>query len=494
MTRAIVHPLWGSLSLDRHGEISLQSQVVAYFRQAIIEGRLRRGLRLPSSRQLASDHGISRTTAVEAYERLIAEGYLYAQAGSGIFVSERIPEDFIPQGGARIARAPRKRTAPPGIDLMDLRYYQMPLAPGMPAVDLFPWNDWNRHIAAVLRDHPICEIFHGDPFGERPLREAIVDYLGAMKGIRCDPDQIVVIGGTVQIFDQALELLRAPGSKAILEDPAYPFVRMRMPKYGFQVVGAPIDEQGMDFEKALAVAPDAQVAFVSPSHAVPTGACLSLERRRGLVEWADSNDRWIIENEFDGDFRFTSRPLPTCYSLSHNNRVLMIGSLSKPFAPGLRLGYLLLPPELLERAHSLAVPQAPISTQLAMARLSATGALATHLRQLRNVHERRRAILLEAIETHMKGLAELEHAPDAGLRVVVSLPEGADDMAIAIAAHEIGVKIEALSPCFVDRPTTPGLVLGFGSTLEHEIEPAVERLATLVSQHLGHCAGAATGA
>lgn len=494
MTRAIVHPLWGSLSLDRHGEVSLQSQVVAYFRQAIIEGRLRRGLRLPSSRQLASEHGISRTTAVEAYERLIAEGYLYAQAGSGIFVSERIPEDFIPEGDARASRAPRERLTPPGVDLMDLRHYQMPLAPGMPAVDLFPWTDWNRHIASVLRDHPICEIFHGDPFGERPLRDAIVDYLGAMKGIRCDPDQIVVIGGTVQIFDHALELLRAPGSKAILEDPAYPFMRMRMPKYGFEVVGAPIDEQGMDFEKALERAPDAHVAFVSPSHAVPTGACLSLERRRGLVDWADSNDRWIIENEFDGDFRFTSRPLPTCYSLSRKNRVLMIGSLSKPFAPGLRLGYLLLPPELLEKAHSLAVPQAPISTQLAMARLSATGVLATHLRQLRNVHGQRRTILLEAIEAHMQGVAELEHAPDAGLRVVVSLPPGTDDMAIAVAAHAIGVKVEALSLCFVDRPRQSGLVLGFGSTLEHEIEPAVIRLAALVREHLDHRAGAATGA
>lgn len=492
MTRAIVHPLWGSLSLDRDAEGSLQSQVVAYFRAAIIEGRLRRGLRLPSSRQLAQDHGISRTTAVEAYERLIAEGYLYAHPGSGIFVSERIPEDFAPEGVPQPQGPGRAARSAPAIDLLDLRYYQMPLAPGMPASDLFPWTEWNRHIASVLRDHPICEIAHGDPFGERPLREAIVDYLGAMKGIRCDPDQIVVIGGTVQIFDFALELVRAPGSKAILEDPAYPFVRTRMPKLGFEPVGAPVDEQGMDFEKALAIAPDAAIAFVSPSHNVPSGACFSLERRKALVEWADKNGRWIVENEFDGDFRFTSRPLPTCYSLSRAQRVLMIGSLSKPFAPGLRLGYLLLPPELLERAHGLAVPQAPISTQLAMAKLSATGTLATHLRQLRNVHGHRRALLLDAIERHMRGLAALAHAPEAGLRVVISLPEGTDDQAIAVAAHHVGVKIEALSPCFVDRPRQSGLVLGFASTAEHDIEPAVARLAALVRAHLADCAGAAT--
>ncbi len=493
MTRAIVPPLWGSLSLDREGERSLQAQVVAYFRAAIVEGRMRRGLRLPSSRQLACDHAISRTTAVEAYERLIAEGYLVSRPGSGIFVAERIPEDFTPEGAARVRPpAPQGGTAS-RVEILDLRNYHLPLAPGMPAVDLFPWAEWNRHIAAVLRDRPHSEIAHGDPFGERPLREAITDYLAAMKGIRCDPDQIVVVGGTVQIFELALELMRGPAGRAIIEDPIYPFVRERIPQMGYRLVGAPIDADGMDVDRALALAPDAEFAFVSPSNNVPSGTCLSLARRKALVDWADRTGAWIIENEFDGDFRFTSRPLPTCYSLSRTNRVILIGSMSKPVGPGLRLGYLLLPHALVERAHGLNVPQASVSAQLAMARFCASGGFATHLRHLRTVHAHRRALLLAAVERHMAGLVELVHAPEAGLRVVLSLPPGTDDMGLVIAAHAIAVKMEALSGCFVDRPRQRGLVLGFGSTPEDEIAPAIERLAALVRAHLENCAGAATG-
>lgn len=490
MTRAIVPPLWGSLSLDRAGEQSLQAQVVAYFRAAIVEGRLRRGLRLPSSRQLAHDHGISRTTAVEAYERLIAEGYLVSRPGSGLFVAERIPEDFAPEDAAGAGQAAPAGYAAKRVEILDLRNYHLPLAPGMPAVDLFPWTEWNRHMAAVLRARPHCEIAHGDPFGERPLREAITDYLAAMKGIRCHPDQIVVVGGTVQIFELALELMRGPPAAAIIEDPSYPFVRERILQMGHRLVGGPIDADGMDVTRALALAPDAAFAFVSPSSNVPSGACLSLARRKALVDWADRTGAWIIENEFDGDFRFTSRPLPTCYSLSRTNRVILIGSMSKPVGPGLRLGYLLLPEALVERAHGLAVPQAAVSPQLAMARFCASGGFATHLRHLRTVHAHRRALLLAAVERHMAGLVELVHAPEAGLRVVLSLPAGTDDMGLVIAAHAIAVKAEALSGCFVDRPRRSGLVLGFGSTPEEEIEPAVKRLAVLVGAHLNDRGGA----
>jgi GntR family transcriptional regulator/MocR family aminotransferase len=375
---------------------------------------------------------------------------------------------------------------------MDLRHYHLPLAPGMPAVDMFPWAEWSRLVAGVLRERPFAEIAHGDRFGERPLRESIADYLAAMKGIKCDPDQVLVVGGTVQIFEAAVDLLLRAGARAIIEDPVYPFMRVHIRQMGFELVGAPIDADGMDVAAALARAPDAHFAFVSPSHNVPTGQRLSLERRKMLVDWSDRTGGWIIENEFDGDFRFSSRPLPTCYSLARAGRVLMIGSVSKPFAPGLRVGYLLLPPELVDLAHDISLPTATVSTQLALARMSASGAMATHLRLLRTVHARRRALLLEALEREMTGLLELVHAPEAGLRVVTSLPAGTDDLALVIAAHEAGVKVETLSACFVEQRPRPGLMLGFGSTPEEEIAPAVARLAEIIRSAREGCAAGAT--
>jgi GntR family transcriptional regulator / MocR family aminotransferase len=493
VTREIVHPLWGSLALDRADALSLQEQVFAYFRGAIVEGRLRRGLRLPSSRQLASDHDISRTTAVEAYERLIAEGYLVARPGSGIFVAAHIPEDYAPNRAARSRRVQRRADGQHGVDVMDLRHYHLPLAPGMPAVDMFPWTEWSRQIAGVLRERPLAEIAHGDRFGERPLRESIADYLAAMKGIKCDPDQILVVGGTVQIFEAAVDLLLRTGARAIIEDPGYPFMKVHVRQMGFELIGGPVDAEGMDVATALARAPDAHFVFVSPSHNVPTGSSLSLARRKLLVDWSDRTGGWIIENEFDGDFRFASRPLPTCYSLARAGRVVMIGSVSKPFAPGLRVGYLLLPPELMDLAHEINLPVATVSTQLALARLSASGALATHLRLLRTVHERRRSLLLAALGREMPGLLELVHAPEAGLRVVTSLPDGTDDLALVIAALKVGVKVETLSACFVERPRRRGLMIGFGSTPDEEIAPAVARLAQVIRDRRDHCTQAATG-
>jgi GntR family transcriptional regulator/MocR family aminotransferase len=363
----------------------------------------------------------------------------------------------------------------------------------MPAVDMFPWSEWSRQIAAVLRERPVAEIAHGDRFGERPLRESIADYLAAMKGIKCDPDQILVVGGTVQIFEAAVDLLLRPGARAIIEDPVYPFMRVHVRQMGFELIGAPVDEDGMDVGAALNRAPDAHFVFVSPSHNVPTGYSLTLERRKQLVDWSDRTGGWIIENEFDGDFRFASRPLPTCYSLSRAGRVLMIGSVSKPFAPGLRVGYLLLPPELMELAHDINLPVATVSTQLALARLSASGAMATHLRLLRTVHERRRSLLLEALDREMSGLLELVYAPEAGLRVVTSLPAGTNDLALVIAALEAGVKVETLSACFVERKPRPGLMIGFGSTPDDEIAPAVARLAHVIRERRVLCAAAATG-
>ena len=481
MSRPIVHPLWGSLAIERDGAHSLQEQVVAYFRDAIVEARLPRGQRLPSSRQLAIDHGISRTTAVEAYDRLIAEGYLVSRPGAGLFVADQLIEDLAPERRGSVRRRPA--ATPPDAPAHDLRTYQLPLAPGMPAIDLFPWPEWRRQLARLAREAPIDEIGHGDPLGERPLREAIAAYLAAMKAITVDPEQIVVVSGTTQLFDVALQLLRTPGAGLWLEDPGYPFLQDAGARAGFVPVPVPVDARGIDVERAMRLAPDAAVALVSPSHHVPLGVTLSLERREALVRWADRTNGWIIENEFDADYRFASRPLPTCFAMSRSNRVMLLGSVSKPFAPGLRVGYLVLPPELVDRAYRFGLPLAPVITQLALARLSASGQLASHLRHLRVVHAQRRRLLIEALRHHAAGLLDFDDAPEAGLRMLARLPRGMEDLPVVRAAHAAGVKVESLSICHRARRARPGLLIGFGSTREDQIAPAVERLAQVLRTH-----------
>lgn len=484
MSRAAVHPLWGSLAIDRAGAASLQEQVVCFFRDAIVARRLQGGQRLPSSRQLAIDHGISRTTAVEAYERLVAEGYLVARPGAGLFVASELLDDPVPQARA-LARPPE--AAPCSVaPAHDLRSYQLPLAPGMPAIDLFPWQIWRKHLAILARAAPVDEIGHGDPMGERPLREAIVGYLAAMRGIRCDPEQILVVGGTTQIFDVALQLLRSPGVPIWLEDPGYPFLYDGAARAGFVPVPVPADAQGFDVDHARAIAPGAAVALVSPSHHVPLGVSLSLERRQALADWADGGGGWIVENEFDSDYRFSSRPLPTCFSLSRSGRVVLIGSVSKPFAPGLRVGYLVLPLELAQRAVTMGLPQAPVITQLALARMSENGQLASHLRYLRVVHGRRRALLLDALQAECGGLLDFGDAPEAGLRLAARLPAGFDDMAVVRDAYAAGVKLESLSNCHHLRRGRPGVLIGFGSTPEERIAPAVASLAQVLRRHRPH--------
>ena len=479
MTRHTVHPLWGSLSIERDGGTSLQEQVVSYFRKAVLEQRLPRGQRLPSSRQLAIDHGISRTTAVEAYERLVAEGYLVARPGSGLYVAEQFHEDLVPDG----APCPPEACPAPGRDdagPRDLRTYQLPLAPGMPATDLFPWLEWRRHVAAVLREDPLNEIAHGDPRGERPLREEVASYLGAMKGIACDPDQVLVMAGTFQLYETALQLVSGSDVTLRLEDPLYPFIPPMAERLGFAIESCAVDAGGLDAGAAAAVQRPGTVTLVSPSHQMPTGTRLSLERREALVAQAEAGGGWIIENEFDADFRFSTRALPTCHALSKGGRVILLGAVTKPFAPGLRIGYLVVPPDLLPRALAIDLPQTPVTTQLALARFSRSGELASHLRQLRVVHAHRRRLLIEALQAEAADLLSFSDAPEAGLRLLTLLPSGSDDRVIVAAALAQGLRIEALSPCFRHLPPRPGLLLGFASTPEDRIAEAVSRLAGII--------------
>jgi len=486
MASRVASPLWNSLALDRGASLPLQEQIAAYFRSAVLGGRLRAGTRVPSSRALASDHGVARITAVQAYDRLVAEGYLVARAGSGLFVADSVPEHL-----ARPAPAPRrersrqppelKRAQPPAMPPRPLQV--LPLSVGIPALDQFPWSDLARITAKIHRERPVEALGYCDPRGEPALRQAIADYLGAARGIACTPEQILVVAGSQQGIDLAARVLASPGEAVWAEEPGYPAGRAALKAAGLEVVPVPVDDDGIDVAAGMRLAPRARLALISPSHQYPLGMPLSLGRRLALLDWAVGAGAWIVEDDYDGEYRYSGRPLAPLHTLDHGNRVLYLGTFSKVLAPALRIGYLVVPLAVVDRFVALKAASdrhAPALTQRVLARFMTEGRLAAHLRRMRVLYARRRAALLQALEAEAGGLLAPAGATEAGLHLVTRLLVPGDDVAIGRRAQDLRVHASPLSTYYAGPRRRRGFVLGFAGTPEAEIRPAVRRLAAAI--------------
>lgn len=475
--------LCGGLVLQRQSAETLQEQIFTFFREAIVAGRLRRGWRLPSSRDLAKEYGISRTTVVEAYERLVAEGYLEARPRAGIFVARVLPEEFFaPTGQVRASPA----TRPPGGAVTANAsatggYQDHPLAPGVPAIDRFPWNVWARLSADVVRRESARMSLWADPRGELPLREAIAEYLGAVRGIACSTEQVIVANGSQPIVETLARALAAVGDAVWCEEPGDPAARAVLAALGLRPVPVPVDDCGLDVEQGERLAPHARLALVASSHHYPLGVTMSLERRRALLAWAARSGAWIVENEIDGDYRFVQQAQPSLFALDTAGRTVFLGSFNKTLAPGLRIGYAVVPAVLVP-AFTTVAPMVGVQHQLLLARFWADGHLVAYLRHLREVHARRRDLLLEALQREAADLVCRVAAPEAGLRVPVLFDDGAPDHEIAQACRSAGVHVgRPVSICYAGAARAAGLILGFASTPEERIRPAVRTLAGIIA-------------
>lgn len=481
MLTVAAHPLWGSLALDHGARASLQDQIVNYFRDAILSGRIPAGRRIPSSRQLASEHGISRTTAIEAYDRLTAEGYLFSRGRAGLFVCECLPDDFLYRAPGDFPRtkACEDEDAAAGLPF-DPRRHRMPLAPGMPAVDKFPWKHWSRLNAQVLRQQPAEALSYGDPRGEFALRSAISEYLGEARGINCAPGQVIIVGSSKHGFDIAARTLASLGDKVWLEEPGHPLNRRLMETAGLTPVSVGVDGKGMDVAEARRLAPDAALALVSPSHQYALGVTMSLDRRLELLRWAERSGGWIVEDDHDGEYRYSGRPIAPLYTLDHGGRVIYIGSFSNLLAPGLRMAYIVVPSALASNFMLMGASMVSLLEQMVVARFIAGGLLASHLRRMRGVHSRRRELLLEEIGRHASDLLDVGAAPEGGMRMAAHLRCPGDDVAIARRAADAGVFVHPLSIYYAGPERKNGFVMGFASTAEEQIGPAVRTLASLI--------------
>ncbi|MFN8058559.1 MAG: PLP-dependent aminotransferase family protein [Vicinamibacterales bacterium] len=492
MARRSTLPMWNVLALNRAAPATLQDQLVAFFRDAVLAGALKPGARVPSSRLLAAEQGIARITAVEAYDRLMAEGYLVSRRGVGLFVAASLRHARVDgprrptrrQRGGSLADDRRRVGGSPASarDRHDAGTI-LPLATGLPALDEFPWHDWTRISGRVHRERSTAALAYGDPQGLAELRTAIAEYLGAARGIVCDADQVVIVSGAQQGIDLTARSVAAPADRVWVEEPGYATAREALAAARLDVVAVPADAAGIDVAAGVRLAPTARLAVVTPSYHYPLGGTLSLPRRIDLLAWAHRSAGWILEDDYYGEYRFAGRPLAPLHTLDRHARVLYLGTFSKILAPGLRLGYLVVPPHLVGRVTDLkrvTDRYAPGLTQLVLARFIAEGRLAAHVRRMRALYRERRSALLAALARYGADVLDVGEPPDAGLHLAARLRVDVDDDVVSRRVRSRGVQATALSTYYARAPRARGFVLGFANTAEPAIGPAVHTLAATI--------------
>jgi GntR family transcriptional regulator/MocR family aminotransferase len=478
------------VALDRRFARPLHRQLYDGYRQAMLDGRLRPGQRLPSTRSLAQDLGISRVPVVMAFEQLVAEGYLESRVGAGSFVSALLPDPAPARSGRRHARRPGPRRLPatrlearsgPWLDLRG------PFRVGHPALDDFPADLWARLVARHARRLTRRSMAYDDPMGLPGLREALALHLGTTRSVTCSPEQIMIVSGSQQALLLAAHALLAPGDAVWLEEPGYGGARDALQLAGARIVPVPVDREGLDVGAGIAREPDAKAAYVTPSHQYPLGMIMSAPRRLRLLAWARRRGAWLIEDDYDSEYRYDGQPLASLHHLDTDARVIYVGTFSKILFPALRVGYLVIPRDLVGRFRrfraAMDVFPAPLY-QSVLAELIREGHFARHLRRMRGIYAERRCALESAL-AHELGDGVRVVGEHAGMHLVAMLPPDARDRDIAVHAARRGISVIPLSTCYVGRRVESGLMLGYGSSRLTEIPDAVRRLKSAVRSDLG---------
>ncbi|MFV0408670.1 MAG: PLP-dependent aminotransferase family protein [Paracoccus sp. (in: a-proteobacteria)] len=492
MARRQSGAILSGISLDRKGDTTLARQLEEQLRATILSGALSAGSKLPSSRTLAVEIEVSRPTVVEALERLAAEGFLEMRAGSGTFVACSLPQ-HLPQGTSRAVVTAGGRPANMKVSGLGRRLDRLvadidmhearPFLPNSPAYDHFPFAVWQQCLKRQTRQTYRGQMGYSEPQGHLPLRQAIAEYLALHRGDICGPEQIVITPGAHAAFMLAAQVLTDPGDPILFEDPGPFIARNLFLSLGRQLRTVPVDDDGMDFEAALAADPHIRMAFVMPSRSHPLGRTLSRVRRQKLLDWAEGHGGWIVEDDYDSEFRYTGRPLPSMHSIDRAGRVIYVGTFSKAMFPALRIGYLVLPPELVglfRNAVALMLRCAPLASQMALAEFIGEGHFATHLRQMRQLYAERRDQFVAAADRAGPGLFRAER-PESGMNAVVWLREGTDDREIAAQAVAAGVHGYALGDYHMAPSPAPGLLLGFAGVAKHQFATGMEALARIVA-------------
>ena len=480
--------LLSSIHIDRSSNRNISVQLYMGLKDLLLTQGIKPGERLPASRTLAAEIGVSRTTVVDAVDRLISEGLLEARVGSGTYVSDTLSRRR-PQPARDPARSPvaepRLSHAAHHADRFFtprdwLPHQARPFITALPALDRFPMAHWSRISSRHWRGGREEVMGYGHPFGHQGLREAIATHLNAVRGIRSDPDQILIVGGAQQAFFLIASLLLNPGEHVWFENPGAIGARNAFVAAGADLVPVAVDEDGLSVEDGMQRAPHFRLAFVTPSHQQPLGHVMSLSRRLALLQAAEEADALIVEDDYDGEFYFGDKPLPPLKSIDTQERVIYVGTFSKSLFPSLRLGFVLVPRGLVDvfaRVSAYWLSGVPTANQAIVADFMNEGLFATHIRAMRQVYRARHAALIAAFSP-LAGRIDI--APtSSGFHAIGALGPGLDERQVAAEAAERGIILAPLSRYCLEPVGTRAVALGFGAVGEDKIRQGAEALAGL---------------
>jgi GntR family transcriptional regulator/MocR family aminotransferase len=462
------------LALRTKSDGTLHRQIYTRIRAAILSGELRAGARLPSARSLASQLAVARGTVEIAYQTLAAEGYIAGRGAAGTFVERALVAS--PVGARRSGRteaAPADRSTGIRRSAPSLLFRM-----GLPALDAFPRKLWSRLTARCARAATAYDLGRLEPTGLEGLRHRIAFYLRVARGIACTPERIFITTGHQGAIALIAQTLLRPGDKVWVEDPGYFLARQALALAGARLVAIPVDGNGLDVAAARAKAPKARFAVVTPCHQFPLGATLPVARRLALLDWASEARSWIIEDDYDSEFRYRGRPLPALKSIDTRERVLYVGTFSKVLFPALRVGYLVVPEPLTTRfsaACAFLHPAPPVLVQTVVAAFIEDGHFARHIRKMRQLYAERREALGVALREAC-GERMILDMPAGGMHLIGRLPPGTSDVDVARQAGERDLWPVALSGSAVKRAATPGLLIGFANVPVDEAVAAARTL------------------
>jgi len=473
------------LSDPKHQALPLHARIQRAIRQLILDGTLEAGRPLPASRALAKSLGVSRDTVESAYSQLHVEGFIARRVGSGSFVSDqvqRLPRRRLSQSQVAPAAAPRlSRRGAAIFEGGGVResLAPRPFAPGVPETRGFPLQTWERLERQALKEHGSKALAHSHPQGMEALRRAIADYVNLERGARATADRVLVLTSTQQALTLCATVLLDAGDRIFIEDPVYHGARKAFEAAGLECVPVPVDGQGMRVEQLHAATQAARAVFLTPSHQFPTGATLALERRLSTIEWAQRHQAWIIEDDYDSEFHYAGKPMACVQGLDAHERTLYIGTFTKSLFPGLRLGYMVLPPQLvapmtaartLLDGHSASIPQ------LTLARFMEGGHFGAHVRAMRAIYAERRDALARLVRTHLATFVE-PRVPVGGMQMPCVLLHKLPERAAIDAARRAGIDLLGLTALHAADGHEAGFLLGFAAYATAEMEAAIRKLA-----------------